>query len=161
MELDASKWQSQKENGCYNCGFANKTDVAKHVAPEKDVKSKSKPFESYQRRTTVVVRRKIFLDVVCDALAEYKHVDPNQRADLLLACRIREKKESVTMLLCETSGCGKSTLSALLPRPSLNSDQNPQICIVWDFPYDFAGLQFDFAKAFRDLNDPPTTASHH
>lgn len=29
-------------------------------------------------------------------------------------CRIREKKESVTVLLCGTSGCGKSTLSALL-----------------------------------------------
>lgn len=29
-------------------------------------------------------------------------------------CRIRERKESVTVLLCGTSGCGKSTLSALL-----------------------------------------------
>jgi len=28
--------------------------------------------------------------------------------------RIRERKESVTVLLCGTSGCGKSTLSALL-----------------------------------------------
>ncbi|KAK4408487.1 P-loop NTPase domain-containing protein LPA11 [Sesamum angolense] len=45
---------------------------------------------------------------------EYKYVGPNQRADLVLACRIRERKESVTVLLCGTSGCGKSTLSALL-----------------------------------------------
>ncbi|KAI8524104.1 hypothetical protein RHMOL_Rhmol13G0123600 [Rhododendron molle] len=114
LELDASKGQSQKENGLCNSGCAEKIDEGKHVVPEKDRKSKSKPFVSYHRRTTVVVRRKTFLDVVCDALAEYKHVGPNQRADLLLACRIRERKESVTVLLCGTSGCGKSTLSALL-----------------------------------------------
>ncbi|XP_022887841.1 P-loop NTPase domain-containing protein LPA1 homolog 2-like [Olea europaea var. sylvestris] len=77
-------------------------------------KSKSKPFELYKRRTTVVVRRKAFLHVVCEALADYKYVGPNQKADLVLACRIRERKESVTVLLCGTSGCGKSTLSALL-----------------------------------------------
>ncbi|VVB16774.1 unnamed protein product [Arabis nemorensis] len=75
---------------------------------------KSKPFEMYKRRTTVVVSREIFLNVVCDALAEYKYVGHDQRADLILACRIRERKESVTVLLCGTSGCGKSTLSALL-----------------------------------------------
>ncbi|KAK3205938.1 hypothetical protein Dsin_019984 [Dipteronia sinensis] len=74
----------------------------------------SMPFELYKRRTTVVVGREAFLDVVCDALAEYKYVGHNQRADLVLACRIRERKESVTVLLCGTSGCGKSTLSALL-----------------------------------------------
>lgn len=33
---------------------------------------------------------------------------------LAFCCRIRERKESVTVLLCGTSGCGKSTLSALL-----------------------------------------------
>lgn len=33
---------------------------------------------------------------------------------LIFSCRIRERKESVTVLLCGTSGCGKSTLSALL-----------------------------------------------
>uniref|UniRef100_A0A1D1XWC6 Uncharacterized protein DDB_G0273453/DDB_G0273565 n=1 Tax=Anthurium amnicola TaxID=1678845 RepID=A0A1D1XWC6_9ARAE len=72
------------------------------------------PFELYKRLTTVVVSREIFLDVVCDALSEYKYVGPNQSADLIVACRIRERKESVTILLCGTSGCGKSTLSALL-----------------------------------------------
>lgn len=45
------------------------------------------PFELYKRRTTAVVRRKFFLDVVCDALSEYKYVVPNQMADLVLACR--------------------------------------------------------------------------
>ncbi|KAH6827974.1 P-loop containing nucleoside triphosphate hydrolases superfamily protein [Perilla frutescens var. hirtella] len=77
-------------------------------------KSKTEPFELYKRRTTTVVRRKFFLDVVCEALSEYKYVGPNQRADLVIACRVRERKESVTVLLCGTSGCGKSTLSALL-----------------------------------------------
>lgn len=48
---------------------------------------KLKPFELYKRRTTIVVRRKVFLDVVCEALTEYKYVGPNQRADLILACR--------------------------------------------------------------------------
>ncbi|KAL9679502.1 hypothetical protein QQ045_017366 [Rhodiola kirilowii] len=81
---------------------------------EKDGSNKRVPFELYKRRTTVVVKRESFLDVVCDALAEYKYYGPNQRSDLMLACRIREKKESVTVLLCGTSGCGKSTLSALL-----------------------------------------------
>ena len=32
----------------------------------------------------------------------------------IITHRIRERKESVTVLLCGTSGCGKSTLSALL-----------------------------------------------
>ncbi|EPS65360.1 hypothetical protein M569_09418, partial [Genlisea aurea] len=76
--------------------------------------TKTKLFELYKRRTTVVVARKKFLDVVCEALSEYKYLGPNQRADLVLACRIRERKESVTVLLCGASGCGKSTLSALL-----------------------------------------------
>lgn len=74
----------------------------------------SVPFELYKRQTTVVVTREAFLNVVCDALSAYKYVGPNQRADLVVACRIRERKESVTVLLCGTSGCGKSTLSALL-----------------------------------------------
>ncbi|PKA62738.1 2-phosphoglycerate kinase [Apostasia shenzhenica] len=71
-------------------------------------------FELYKSKTTVVVTRQTFLDVVCDALSVYKYVGHNQRADLLLACRVRERKKSVTILLCGTSGCGKSTLSALL-----------------------------------------------
>ncbi|MFS8011736.1 putative P-loop containing nucleoside triphosphate hydrolase [Helianthus anomalus] len=79
-----------------------------------DDKLSSIPFECYKKLTTVVVKRRRFVDVVCDALAEYKYVGPNQRADLVLACRIRERKESMTVLLCGTSGCGKSTLSALL-----------------------------------------------
>ncbi|XP_057473014.1 P-loop NTPase domain-containing protein LPA1 homolog 2 isoform X1 [Actinidia eriantha] len=113
-EFDCLTGQSQKENDCCGNGCSDKPDGTHDVLLQKDVKSKSKPFELYKRRTTVVVRRKTFLDVACDALTQYKYVGPNQRADLVLACRIRERKESVTVLLCGTSGCGKSTLSALL-----------------------------------------------
>ncbi|KAG6681962.1 hypothetical protein I3842_13G115800 [Carya illinoinensis] len=109
LTLDASV-----DHGCPTSGCLGKTEAPKHLVAVKDDRSKSVPFELYKIRTTVVVRRKTFLDVVCDALAEYKYVGPNQRADLVLACRIRERKESVTVLLCGTSGCGKSTLSALL-----------------------------------------------
>ncbi|KAL6591344.1 hypothetical protein ACP70R_049847 [Stipagrostis hirtigluma subsp. patula] len=79
-----------------------------------DASGVSIPFELYKNQTTVVVSREEFLSVVCDALSLYKYVGPNQKADLLLACRIKERKESVTILLCGTSGCGKSTLSSLL-----------------------------------------------
>ncbi|KAK4753773.1 hypothetical protein SAY87_001877 [Trapa incisa] len=84
------------------------------VNMEKYDRSYRKPFEQYKRRTTAVVGREKFLDVTCNSLSEYKYLGPNQRGDLVLACRIRERKESVTVLLCGTSGCGKSTLSALL-----------------------------------------------
>lgn len=114
---DASKVYPLKENNCDSDCFPDKANRGYHLVPEIDGRSKSKPFELYKRRTTVIVKRKTFLDVVCEALAEYKYVSPNQRADLVLACRIRERKESVTVLLCGTSGCGKSTLSALLVNP--------------------------------------------
>ncbi|CAM0953267.1 unnamed protein product [Alopecurus aequalis] len=71
-------------------------------------------FELYKRRTTMLVPRGLFLHLVCQALALYKYLAPNQRNDLNLACRIRERKESVTVLLCGSSGCGKSTLYTLL-----------------------------------------------
>ncbi|XP_030961499.1 P-loop NTPase domain-containing protein LPA1 homolog 1-like [Quercus lobata] len=105
---------SEKVDGCPTTGCLDKTEVGNHLDAGKDGRSNSIPFQLYKRRTTIVVRRESFLDVVCDALAEYKYVGPNQRADLILACRIRERKESITVLLCGTSGCGKSTLSALL-----------------------------------------------
>ncbi|KAG2654999.1 P-loop NTPase domain-containing protein LPA1-like [Panicum virgatum] len=76
--------------------------------------SSSIPFELYKNQTTIVISREQFVSVVCDALSLYKYVGPNQKADFLLACRIKERKESVTILLCGTSGCGKSTLSSLL-----------------------------------------------
>lgn len=74
----------------------------------------SAKFELYKRMTTVFLARETFLTLVCDALSAYKYVGLDQKADLILACRIRERKESMTVLLCGTSGCGKSTLSSLL-----------------------------------------------
>ncbi|XP_027341964.1 P-loop NTPase domain-containing protein LPA1 homolog 1-like isoform X1 [Abrus precatorius] len=112
--VDTSKGNIVKKD-CNEAGSClGKTDLGNHLLLGKDYRSNSVPFELYKRRTTVFVPRETFLDIVCDALAEYKYVGPNQRADLMLACRIRERKESVTVLLCGTSGCGKSTLSALL-----------------------------------------------
>ncbi|KAF7823368.1 P-loop NTPase domain-containing protein LPA1-like protein 1-like [Senna tora] len=94
--------------------YLGKSNGMNQLFSDKDDKTNSVPFELYKRRTTAFVRREKFLDIICDALTEYKYVGPNQRADLVLACRIRERKESVTVLLCGTSGCGKSTLSSLL-----------------------------------------------
>ncbi|KAJ8768740.1 hypothetical protein K2173_023644 [Erythroxylum novogranatense] len=110
--LDSLKGNSTKQGGSSTVGNLGKVRVAKHF--DSDMDDKSLPFELYKRRTTVIVRRETFLNVVCDALTEYKYVGPKQKVDLVLACRIRERKESVTVLLCGTSGCGKSTLSALL-----------------------------------------------
>ncbi|GBG78027.1 hypothetical protein CBR_g25962 [Chara braunii] len=62
----------------------------------------------------VRIDREAFVDVVCQALNEYHYAAPNTRSDLMLACKIRERKSSVTVLLCGTSGCGKSTLASLL-----------------------------------------------
>ncbi|KAF5470751.1 hypothetical protein F2P56_011243 [Juglans regia] len=111
--LDASVGL-EKLNGCPTSNCLGKTKAGSHLVAVRDERIQGVPFELYKRRKTVVIRRETFLNVVCDALAEYKYVGPNQRADLVLACRIRERKESVTILLCGTSGCGKSTLSALL-----------------------------------------------
>ncbi|XP_042481219.1 P-loop NTPase domain-containing protein LPA1 homolog 2-like isoform X2 [Macadamia integrifolia] len=72
------------------------------------------PYDVYKKQATVLVERRQFLDTICRCLEEYRYVGPSQRADIILGCRLRERKESVTILLCGTSGCGKSTLSSLL-----------------------------------------------
>ncbi|KAE8722791.1 P-loop NTPase domain-containing protein LPA1-like protein 1 [Hibiscus syriacus] len=114
LNSDGFKGNSEKEDVCPTNGGIHRAETGSYLVSDKDDQNKSIPFELYKRCTSVVVRRETFLDVVCEALSEYKYVGPNQRADLALACRIRERKESVTVLLCGTSGCGKSTLSALL-----------------------------------------------
>lgn len=111
---ESSKVHPVKENNCDTAQFPDKASGNSCLVSGTESERKSKPFDLYKRRTTAIVKRKTFLDVSCKALAEYKYVSPNQRADLVLACRIRERKESVTVLLCGTSGCGKSTLSSLL-----------------------------------------------
>ncbi|XP_022752884.1 P-loop NTPase domain-containing protein LPA1 homolog 1-like isoform X1 [Durio zibethinus] len=108
------KGNTEREDVRPTNGDFRRAEAGSCLVSDKDDENKSIPFELYKRRTSVSVKRETFLDVVCDALAEYKYVGPNQRADLVLACRIRERKESVTVLLCGTSGCGKSTLSSLL-----------------------------------------------
>ena len=52
-----------------------------------DASSSSVPFELYKTQTTILVSREKFLNVACDALSAYKYFGPNQKADLLLACR--------------------------------------------------------------------------
>ncbi len=84
--LDASAG-SEKEDGGLTTGCLDKTEIGNHFVAGKDDRTKSVPFELYKIRTTIVVRREKFLNVVCDALAEYKYVGPNQRKDLVLACR--------------------------------------------------------------------------
>ncbi|XP_058107296.1 P-loop NTPase domain-containing protein LPA1 homolog 2-like [Magnolia sinica] len=88
------------------------------ISPKKEsdllTENNDKPFDLYKKQVTVTVTRARFLDAICSSLEEYHYVGPSQRADIYLACRLRERKESVTILLCGTSGCGKSTLSSLL-----------------------------------------------
>ncbi|KAF7051779.1 hypothetical protein CFC21_059981 [Triticum aestivum] len=91
-----------------------KRGVQRYELPDAATSPRQFQFELYKRRTTVLIPRDLFLHLVCQALALYKYLAPNQRNHLTLACRIRERKESVTVLLCGTTGCGKSTLSTLL-----------------------------------------------
>ncbi|XP_044979265.1 P-loop NTPase domain-containing protein LPA1 homolog isoform X1 [Hordeum vulgare subsp. vulgare] len=88
--------------------------VQRYELPDAATSPRQFQFELYKRRTTVLIPRDLFLHLVCQALALYKYLAPNQRNHLTIASRIRERKESVTVLLCGTSGCGKSTLSTLL-----------------------------------------------
>lgn len=112
--LDVSNGHNEKEKDYVLSCSSDEVVGDQPSVIERDGECMTKPFELYKRRTTVVVKRKFFLNVVCDALSEYKYVGHSQREDLTLACRIRERKESFTVLLCGTSGCGKSTLSSLL-----------------------------------------------
>lgn len=84
--VDASKENPEREDGLSRGGSLGKIEASNRLVSEED-RNKSIPFELYKRRTTVVVRRESFLNVVCDALTEYKYVGPNQREDLVLACR--------------------------------------------------------------------------
>eukprot|EP00898_Chlorokybus_atmophyticus_P000243 jgi/Chlat1/1219/Chrsp115S01680 len=60
------------------------------------------------------VSRSHFLDQVAKALAEFNYTGKDLTNDVMLACSIKERRASVTVLLCGTSGCGKSTLASLL-----------------------------------------------
>lgn len=84
LQQDAKTFQHGKTesrtNAWLNKGYMDGSSLG-------EVESKNKPFELYKRRTTIVVKRKLFLDVVCGALSEYKYVGPKQRDDLVLACK--------------------------------------------------------------------------
>lgn len=89
----------------------------KRAAEENEIRLKEiskKLYDVQKKRCTVVLSRDDFMDVVCNAMSEYRYLGPNQRNDFALASKVRERKTSVTILLCGTSGCGKSTLSTLL-----------------------------------------------
>lgn len=58
-----------------------------HEMLNPEIPDASMPFELYKTQTTILVSREKFLNVACDALSAYKYVGPNQKADLLLACR--------------------------------------------------------------------------
>lgn len=80
----------------------------------------TRPFELYKRLTTVVVSRENFLNVVCDALSEYKYVGPNQRADLVLACRYVENSPISFQLLISTSFCRVLMVHICVPKFELH-----------------------------------------
>lgn len=71
-------------NRYYNCFDGKETF---NQSPREGDNNNNIPFELYKRSRTAVVGRELFLDVICDSLAKYKYVGPNQRADLILACR--------------------------------------------------------------------------
>ena len=78
--LDASK----SENAS-NLAIGEDSEMLNPENP--DASGSSVPFELYKTQTTILVSREKFLNVACDALSAYKYVGPNQKADLLLACR--------------------------------------------------------------------------
>lgn len=85
--FDAFKGNPLKKEGHEADAGLDIADLRNQLLSGKDYKFKSVPFELYKRRTSAFIRRENFLDIVCDALSEYKYVGPNQRADLVLACR--------------------------------------------------------------------------
>ncbi|XP_042507165.1 P-loop NTPase domain-containing protein LPA1 homolog 2-like [Macadamia integrifolia] len=101
-------------SGLRNIGTDWNQPCEKYMAKELFTGKIDDPYENYKKQATVMVERGQFLDIICHCLEEYRYVGPSQRADIILGCRLRERKESVTILLCGTSGCGKSTLSTLL-----------------------------------------------
>ena len=73
-----------------------------------------RPFSLLAPRRGVSISRQTFVDLVQHALLSLGYSRPKQLVDFSTACRIRERRDSVTILLCGTSGCGKSTLASLL-----------------------------------------------
>ena len=53
--------------------------VQRYELPDAATSPRQFQFELYKRRTTVLVPRGLFLQLVCQALALYKYLAPNQR----------------------------------------------------------------------------------
>lgn len=87
LNSDSLKGNTKKED-IHPTNFY-RAEAGSCIISGEDNRDKSIPFELYKRRTSIVVKRKCFLDVVCQALDEYKYVGPSERADLILACRYR------------------------------------------------------------------------
>uniref|UniRef100_A0A453GYY3 Uncharacterized protein n=1 Tax=Aegilops tauschii subsp. strangulata TaxID=200361 RepID=A0A453GYY3_AEGTS len=64
-----------------------KRGVQRYELPDAATSPRQFQFELYKRRTTVLIPRDLFLHLVCQALALYKYLAPNQRNHLTLACR--------------------------------------------------------------------------
>lgn len=66
----------------------------------------------------LLMTRESFMSQVQQMLTQEEYdqdEDPLARYhDLLAACRIKDRQQSLTILLGGTSGCGKSTLASLL-----------------------------------------------
>jgi hypothetical protein len=61
--------------------------VQRYELPDAATSPRQFQFELYKRRTTVLIPRDLFIQLVCQALSLYKYLSPNQRNDLMLACR--------------------------------------------------------------------------
>lgn len=87
-ESPSGRQNDFKQSDCLGLG-----KVTNHSAQENVETSSSMAFELYKMQTTIVVKRETFLNVICSVLSEYKYVGPNQRADLVLACRYYNRSD--------------------------------------------------------------------
>ena len=62
----------------------------KKTAEENEIQLKEitkKLYDVKKRRCTLVLNRAYFMNVVCDAMSQYRYFGPNQRLDFALACK--------------------------------------------------------------------------
>lgn len=68
-------------------GLAPLADIGTKETKEYDSNGFKVNPKPQKKRSTVTVSRDKFLNVVCDALAQYQYLGPKQRTDLMVACR--------------------------------------------------------------------------
>lgn len=68
-------------------GLAPLADIGTKEPKEYDSNGFKVNPKPQKKRSTVTVSREKFLNVVCDALAQYQYLGPKQRTDLMVACR--------------------------------------------------------------------------